>query len=310
MSRQNGNYFRLGLFVLVGVVLIIVVTLIFGAGNFNKKTTIVETYVTGSVTGLEVGAPARFRGVKIGSVTAIALSGSIYEKSKSVADQKQYVVIRIEIVQRQDQTAEDVATEIGNLVQKNLRARVKAAGITGVNYVEFDSITDAEIYPELAYDWKPTYPVIPSLPSQSDLLIAGIQKALHLADNVNLLSTQEKLNALIVNLNIQLNKLVVGDGKDQRGLVQTMQDLNQLINNLNKIATNKELEGVFTEASNSAIALRQKLQSMEGDSQLSLEQIKQTAEQLNDLSRNLSRNPASLVLGAPPPQVKLPEVVQ
>jgi ABC-type transporter Mla subunit MlaD len=305
MSRQNENYFRLGLFVLAGIVLLIALTLIFGAGNFNKKTTIVETYVSGSVTGLEVGAPARYRGVKIGSVYSIALSGPIYEKKVPVANQKQYVVIRIEILRRDDQGPDEIASEIQNLVEKNLRARVRAAGITGVNYIEFDSLADAENYPELAYSWTPKYPVVPSLPSQADMVFAGIQKALHIADDVNLAATQEKLNLLITNL----NKLVVGDGKNQRGLVQSVADLDQLIKNLNKITSNKDIDVLTQQASSSALALRQKLNSIEGDSQISMEQIKQTVEQLNDLSRNLSRNPSSAVLGSPPAKVNLPEVV-
>jgi len=305
MSQKNENYFRLGLFVLIGIALLIALTLLFGAGNFNKKTTIVETYVSGSVTGLEVGAPARYRGVKIGSVDSIALSGPIYERKVPIADQKQYVVIRISILQRDDQSQEDITTEITNLVEKNLRARVRAAGITGVNYIEFDSLTDAENYPELAYDWQPKYPVVPSLPSQADMVIAGVQKALKMVDDVHLADTQEKMNLLIMNL----NQLVAGDGKKQPGLVQSANDLNQLINQLNKIVSNKDIEAFTAQASSSAFALRQKLNSIEGDSQLSMEQIKQTTEQLNDLSRNLSRNPSSIVLGTPPPKVNLPEVV-
>ena len=214
-------------------------------------------------------------------------------------------MIRIEILRRDDQGPDDIASEIENLVEKNLRARVRAAGITGVNYIEFDSLADAENYPELAYDWSPKYPVVPSLPSQADMVFAGIQKALHIADDVNLAATQEKLNLLITNL----NKLVVGDGKNQRGLVQSVADLDQLIKNLNKITTNKDLDVLTQQASSSAIALRQKLNSIEGDSQISMEQIKQTVEQLNDLSRNLSRNPSSVVLGSPPAKVNLPEVV-
>jgi ABC-type transporter Mla subunit MlaD len=305
MSQKNENYFRIGLFVLIGIALLIALTLLFGAGNFNKKTTIVETYVSGSVTGLEVGAPARYRGVKIGSVDSIALSGPIYERKVPIADQKQYVVIRISILQRDDQSQEDITTEITNLVEKNLRARVRAAGITGVNYIEFDSLTDAENYPELAYDWQPKYPVVPSLPSQADMVIAGVQKALKMVDDVHLADTQEKMNLLIMNL----NQLVAGDGKKQPGLVQSANDLNQLINQLNKIVSNKDIEAFTAQASSSAFALRQKLNSIEGDSQLSMEQIKQTTEQLNDLSRNLSRNPSSIVLGTPPPKVNLPEVV-
>lgn len=305
MSRQNDNYFRLGLFVLLGVGMLIALTLVFGAGNFNRKSTIVETYVSGSVTGLEVGAPARYRGVKIGSVESIALSGPIYERKVPIADQKQYVVIRIKILQNEDQSTEDIASEIDNLVKKNLRARVRAAGITGVNYIEFDSLTNAENYPELEYAWKPKYPVVPSMPSQADMVIAGIQKALQMTEEVNLTETQQKLNTLISNLNV----LVIGNGKDQKGLMQASKDLSQLINNLNKAVNNKDIEILMEQASNSAIALRQKLHSIEGDSQLSMEQIKQTAEQLNDLSRSLSRNPSAVILGSPPAKVKLPEVV-
>lgn len=304
MSRQNENYFRLGLFVLLGIGMLIALTLVFGAGNFNKKSTIVETYVSGSVTGLEVGAPARYRGVKIGSVESIALSGPIYERKVHIADQKQYVVIRIKIIQNEDQSTEDIASEIDNLVKKNLRARVRAAGITGVNYIEFDSLAKAETYPELEYSWKPKYPVVPSMPSQADMVIAGIQKALQMTEEVNLTETQQKLNTLISNLNL----LVVGNGKDQKGLMQASKDLTQLINNLNKAVNNKDIEILMEQASNSVIALRQKLHSIEGDSQLSMEQIKQTAEQLNDLSRNLSRNPSAIILGSPPAKVKLPEV--
>jgi phospholipid/cholesterol/gamma-HCH transport system substrate-binding protein/paraquat-inducible protein B len=102
-----------------------------------KKTTIVETYVTGWVTGLEVGAPARYRGVKIGSVKSLLYQALSTKEMCRFADQKQYVVIRIEIQQRDNQIPEDIANEIENLVEKNLRARVKAlAGLTGVNYID------------------------------------------------------------------------------------------------------------------------------------------------------------------------------
>ena len=113
MKKQNDNYFRLGLFVLAGIGILIALTLVFGAGKFNKKTAIIETYVTGSVTGLEVGAPARYRGVKIGSVIEIDLSGNLYEYKKPIAERKQYVVIRIEVP-----LSKDLTGDIDEMVQK------------------------------------------------------------------------------------------------------------------------------------------------------------------------------------------------
>ena len=77
---------------------------------------------------------------------------------------------------------------------------------------------------------------------------------------------------------------------------------------LNKVASNKDIDIITQQASSSAVALRQKLNSIEGDTQLSIEQIKQTSEQMNDLSRSLSRNPSAIVLGSPPAKIQLPEV--
>jgi ABC-type transporter Mla subunit MlaD len=299
MSKQNQNYFSLGLFVLIGVAILVALTLIFGAGNFNKKTVILETYVTGSVTGLEVGAPVRFRGVKIGVVKEISLSGSLYEQHKPLASQKQYVVIRIEVLER-DHLEEDIE----KLVTRNLRAQVKPAGITGVQYVEFDSSPESQKYPVLVYDWDPKYPVVPSLPSQTDMVIQGLQKALSMTEQIDLKDSQDKLNTLLTNL----NKIVMGDGKDHQGLEKSIRDLDKLVNNLNQVASNKDLNALVSQSTYAAAAVRQKLGSIEGDSQLTMEQIKQAAEQANDLSGHLARNPSSVVLGAPPKRIQLPEV--
>ncbi len=299
MKKQNDNYFRLGLFVLAGIGILIALTLVFGAGKFNKKTAIIETYVTGSVTGLEVGAPARYRGVKIGSVIEIDLSGNLYEYKKPIAERKQYVVIRIEVP-----LSKDLTGDIDEMVQKNLRARVKSAGITGVNYIDFDSSSEANNYTELSYDWEPKYPVVPSLPSQVDMVFAGINKALSATEDLDIAKVQENINILLTNL----NTVVVGNGKDVRGINQSIRDLDQLIVQLNKVASNKDIDIITQQASSSAVALRQKLNSIEGDTQLSIEQIKQTSEQMNDLSRSLSRNPSAIVLGSPPAKIQLPEV--
>ncbi|NDF59315.1 MAG: MCE family protein, partial [Burkholderiaceae bacterium] len=75
MSQSNPNYFRLGLFVFAGFAAILALILVFGTGQLFKKTTMVETYIEQSITGLDVGAPVRFRGVKVGQVTFIGLSG-------------------------------------------------------------------------------------------------------------------------------------------------------------------------------------------------------------------------------------------
>ena len=53
MKNPNAAYYRLGLFVLVGIFLAVVLTVVFSSGKLFNKTYVVETYVEGSVTGLD-----------------------------------------------------------------------------------------------------------------------------------------------------------------------------------------------------------------------------------------------------------------
>ena len=145
-NNSNPNYFRLGAFVLAAIGVLIAVILIFGSGQFFKKSFFIETYLKQSVTGLDTGADVRFRGVKIGQVTFIGLSGDIYEKDVSFEKRKQYVVVRMQIFG--DKVTEE---QIMDFVKNNLRARVKSMGITGVNYVEFDFSPSAKDYVSLPY---------------------------------------------------------------------------------------------------------------------------------------------------------------
>ncbi len=156
-NNSNPNYFRLGLFVLAAIGVLVAVVLIFGSGQLFKKSFVIETYIKQSVTGLDTGASVRFRGVKIGQVTLIGLSGDIYEKDIPFQERKQYVVVRMQILG--ETVNEDLIQEF---VKNNLRAQVKSQGITGVNYIEFNFTPNANTYPPLPYDWKPAYPTIPS----------------------------------------------------------------------------------------------------------------------------------------------------
>ena len=67
MSAQ-ANYYKIGLFVVIAIVLTIGFVVVLGAGSLFQKTIIVETYINGSVQGLTVGSPVKFRGVPIGKV--------------------------------------------------------------------------------------------------------------------------------------------------------------------------------------------------------------------------------------------------
>ncbi len=296
-NNSNPNYFRLGVFVLAAIGVLLAVILIFGSGQLFKKSFLIETYVKQSVTGLDNGASVRFRGVKVGQVTMIGLSGDIYEKDVPFEKRRQYVVVRMQIFG--DKLTEE---QIIDFVQNNLRARIKSMGITGVNYVEFDFATGASDYTPLPYSWKPADPVIPSLPNQADEIIAGLQKFVSTLNHSDIEGTQKKFDALLVNLNV----LMAGDGKGNEGLVRSVQSLNVIIERIAKVTDKDELNILMRELIGTIISLRQTVTSIQGDTAATVENLKQTTENLNEFSRIASQAPSSLIWGELPPRIVPP----
>lgn len=296
-NNSNPNYFRLGIFVLAAISVLIAVILIFGSGKFFKRSFTIETYVKQSVTGLDTGASVRFRGVKIGQVSLIGLSGDLYESEVPMAKRHEYVVVRMQIFGDR--------VELDNLRQylkDNLRARIKSMGITGVNYVELDFYSEATTSPPLTYSWEPEYPVVPSMPNQADEIISGIQKLIGALNSMDVDGTQKKFDALLGNL----NKLMAGDGKDNAGLIASVKDLNVLLDRIAKVTDKDQLNILMRELVATMVSLRQTVTSVQGDTTATMENLRQASEQLNEFTRVASQSPSTLIWGEPPARITPP----
>jgi phospholipid/cholesterol/gamma-HCH transport system substrate-binding protein/paraquat-inducible protein B len=298
MSNSNPNYFRLGLFVLAAIGALIAVILVFGSGQIFQKTFEVETYIKQSVTGLDNGASVRFRGVKVGQVISVGLTGEIYEKNIPLTQRKEYVIVRMLI----NGDPKLLLGEMDSFVSANLRAKVKTMGITGVNYIELDFEARNTDHPILTYKWKPEYPVIPSLPSPADEIFTGLQKVVTNLSALNLVETQQKFDSLVSNL----NTILAGSGKGDQGIAQSVKELNTLLAKMNGVTSNAELELLTQELVASSVVLRQMLSSAQGDTATTIENLKQASEQLNELTRIASRSPSTLIWGEPPARIQLP----
>lgn len=293
-NNSNPNYFRLGIFVLTAIGVLIAVVLIFGSGQFFKKSFILETYIKQSVTGLDPGAAVRFRGVKIGQVSSIGLSGDLYEQELPMAQRREYVVVRMQILG--DKVRQD---NLNSYLKDNLRARVKSMGITGVNYVELDFYPSTVEYSPLHYNWTPEYPVIPSMPNQADEILAGIQKLVSGLNGIDVTQTQQKFDALLGNL----NQLVAGDGKNNTGLIHSAKDMNVLLDRIAKATDRDQLNVLMRELVATMVSLRQTVTSMQGDTTATLENLRLASEQLNEFTRVASQSPSTLIWGEPPARI-------
>jgi phospholipid/cholesterol/gamma-HCH transport system substrate-binding protein/paraquat-inducible protein B len=105
---------------------------------------------------------------------------------------------------------------------------------------------------------------------------------------------------------VNLNTLMAGDGKDNQGLVRSVQAMNLIIERIAKVTDKDELNILMRELIGTIVSLRQTVSSIQGDTAATVENLKQTTENLNEFSRIASQSPSSLIWGEPPPKIVLP----
>src|SRR5690606_8923034 len=91
----SANYFKIGVFVLGGLVTACVILLLLGLGRTLQKPLLIETYLDQSVQGLEIGSQVKYRGVHLGTVHEIGFSRDIYESDRPPEQQMNYVRILV-----------------------------------------------------------------------------------------------------------------------------------------------------------------------------------------------------------------------
>lgn len=126
------NHWKLGLFVVFGVVAAAAAFFFFGARAFSTETVSYKTFFNESVQGLDVGSPVKFRGVTIGSVDAI-----------DIAPDRRHVEVTYKLgVKVLDALGLAVEKRLGQkrklFIPPDLRAQLAATGITGVKFIQMD----------------------------------------------------------------------------------------------------------------------------------------------------------------------------
>src|SRR5262245_263258 len=91
MSTKTNNL-KIGVFVLIGLVLLLGSLFALGVRSQLEPKSDFETYVTEDVEGLSVGSPVKLRGVPVGQVTRINFTWNDYPDGG-----KGYVVVEFEI---------------------------------------------------------------------------------------------------------------------------------------------------------------------------------------------------------------------
>lgn len=151
MARQSTNLI-IGIFVILGVVLGVVAVIWVGATSYFQKGETYISYFDESVQGLQVDSSVKFRGVEVGRVEAIR-----------VAPDNRLIGVVMKINMRDN-------------LQKDAVSQLKAAGITGIMFVELNlkQAGEPDLSPKI--DFPSEFPIIPTRPSEIQRLVAGINE--------------------------------------------------------------------------------------------------------------------------------------
>ena len=297
------NYAVVGLFVLLLAAALIAGVLWLGAGaSYGKAYDTYLSYMSESVSGLNLNAPVKYRGVDVGQVRRISLDPADSER------------VRLEL-----------AIERGTPIKTDTVAVLRSQGLTGLAYVELSG--GSRNAPPLRAKAGEEYPVIGSGPS----LLARLDTAVtHLLTNLNLAS--ENVNALLDEDNRRAFKHTLADVEAvtqqlavQRGTIdagmkagaRTMENMarasEQLAQLLERIGRSADaVQKMAAETAQTNVVARRTLESVHGDAQrlaqqslpeleAALAETRALAASMRRVAEQVERNPSVLLRGESPP---------
>jgi len=228
MSRgRRANPALIGAFVLGGVALASIVVVVWGSGRFFRETRSLVCYFSGSVNGLNAGAPVKFRGVQIGSVTDIRFR---LAEATAVSPEEFRIPVWFEVDLKQlsdlrgGRPVRLDRARIDELIAQGLRAQLQTESfVTGVLFVGLDFFPGSPI--ALVHGDRPDILEIPTMPT-----------ALERASQ-----TISKLAARIENLDIE-------------GLVRSV---TEAVDGVNALVRSPEVARTITAAREALVSVRQ-----------------------------------------------------
>lgn len=306
---EKPNYFKIGLFVILGTLVLAGAIVIFGGGKFFEKKYILETYFNQSVEGLSVGSPLKFQGVKIGNVTELGFVFNDYRTDYH------YVLVRAETYPERRITRnkkhiflseEQREKNLEEMIANGLRLQLASQGVTGLAFLNAVYL-DPQRYPPLKIDWKPKYFYIPSAPGTITLITQTIEKLTETIQSINFKEISDDIEELVVTLNKTVKEARVAQlSEDLQKLIKT---LDNTTGELDKILKSKDVKTTLTNVSETTGELRKTLvranrliENREHNVKITLDNIERISEDLREFMTTVKNYPSWVLFGNPPPQ--------
>lgn len=324
----RANPTAIGLFLVGGLVLAVGGTATLASTTWFEKRSTFISFFQESVNGLENGAPVKFQGVPVGTVTEILIQIDQRDKTFQVPVQYEIDLTRLTT---QLGTFVDLAdtTVLRQQVADGLRAQMQMESIvTGQLYIELSYKPEAK---PGQFESRPTaWPEIPTTPSLMAALGTGAGSLV-----ADMLKVLFQVNTMLAEVDMPgINAAVVASAQSVERLVSSPQILAALdqvpgmsaqvtrtLSELELMANRAgaaipplqlQLEGTNTEMVATLQALRRTLEETHGllssDSgvgfglQSALASLRDAGDALRLLAVSLEQNPDMLLRGKKPPQ--------
>lgn len=325
----RANPTAIGLFFLGALVIAVIGTALLASATWFQQRTTFISYFPESVNGLENGAPVKFQGVPVGSVTGIDIRIDQRDNSFQVPVQYEIDLPRLTTPTGTYVNLGDTAV-LRQQIAKGLRAQLQMESlVTGVLYLELSYRQDSTP-PRM--EEVSLWPEIPTSPSLMSAIGGGAGSLLS-----EVMKILNKVNGMLGEVNMrEINEAVVKSAKavetlvnspDIRATLRQMPGATAQLNNtlaeaqrLAARATTAidpmqtQFTGVSTEAISTLQALRKTLDETHGLLSAdtgpgyaltgAMTSLKEAADALRVLITSLEQNPDMLLRGKKPPEKK------
>ncbi|MBP7562516.1 MAG: MCE family protein [Candidatus Cloacimonetes bacterium] len=304
---------RLGIFLLTGLIcLLALLVLIAGSKMMEKRDRYYILYDNTSVNGLQIGGQVMYNGIRIGRIEDIQI------------DRKDVTRVIVDFTVRQ-----------GTPIKENTEATLVAVGITGLKQIELTGGTnDAKTIEPGSYV-KPGKSLFDNISDKAESIANKVDVVLSNVIEITSKENQNNLKATLANLKkiseevkqpinnsltnvesltyelaktvMQANQILqrVSEIVENDKIEKTISNLEKTSSNLSKIDT-KKIENEFFETSkklnetvSKANILMNRIDALvqknSPDINASIETLRETLENLNEFSRQISDDPSILI---------------
>ena len=329
ITTKSPGYFRLGIFVIAGAVLILGGVLALGAASLFQRSVNAETIVTESVNGLDVGSAVKYQGVTIGKVSSINFAGSTASSlaHRAMSDPTAGgIVIDMSLTassfpgMSNSQIEDFMRHQAGN----GLRARLTTAGLSGQVYLELNFL-DPKAYPPPDVGITPSGLYIPSSPSAMGQALDAVEQIATDLKKANLpqviahydqLATRATLAVDGVNDLIQPNRAAINSSiKDLPEITRRLNSASVRVDafladpRIGKFlaslpAIGKNADDAISEVRLLSQQLQSFLTSNSDDATSTMANLRRVSADAAEIADDARQNPARVLVGQPPRHVR------